>query len=640
MSGPGRPDAGQAHGDAGAQVDGRAGAAHGLGGPLDILRDTFALVARFARWQRASSTISLVTSTVFAGTIILSAQVVGWVAERLILPGLTGEGEVRLSVGGAAAIILLVALTKSILIVLRRGSAAWWQFRTEQRLRRDMVRHQLDLSLRWYASRGVGDLLSVSGTDTKESASMIAPLPFAIGVVFLLIGSMAVILRVDVLLGLMAGLTFLTVVTIDAIGSWFAFLHMERVQRHHGDVARVAHESFDGLLTVRALGREDDESTRLADAAEQLRDALIVLGRAGTGIRTLTDLIPTIGTIAILWVATGRVVAGVLSPGELVTVAYLLSLLVVPTRMIGYLVWDAAGSLAGWRRVAGVLDVDDRVTYGTATLPHGASVTGLEVRVDGVTLGFEDGRRALDGVELTLPPGRTIAIVGPTGSGKSTLARMLARLAEPDDGRVLLDGIDVRDLARGELPAHVAYVPQEPFLFDDTLGRNIDLGDARVSEADVARAVRLANLHEDVAALADGLGARIGERGTTLSGGQRQRVGLARALARSPRLLVLDDATSAIDAAVEADILDGLRRAELGATVVIVAARTSTIALADEVVHLVAGRVADRGTHTELLARSPAYAQLVEAYARDAEERRASGDPSGATSGDTQQAQP
>jgi ATP-binding cassette, subfamily B, bacterial len=631
MSSSEHPGAERADEHSDERADGRAGPAHGLGGPLDILRDTVALVVRFARWQRASSTISLVTSTVFAGTIILSAQAVGWVAERLILPGLTGEGEVRLSVGGAAAIILLVALTKSILIVVRRASAAWWQFRTEQRLRRDMVRHQLDLSLRWYASRGVGDLLSVSGTDTKESASLIAPLPFAVGVVFLLIGSMAVILRVDVALGLMAGLIFLTVVTIDALGSWFAFLHMERVQRHHGDVARVAHESFDGLLTVRALGREDDESVRLADAAEQLRDALIVLGRAGTGIRTLTDLIPTLGTIAILWVATGRVVAGVLSPGELVTVAYLLSLLVVPTRMIGYLVWDAAGSLAGWRRVAGVLDVEDRVTYGTATLTPpgggtGTSASGLEVRVEGVTLRFEDGRRALDGVDLALPAGRTVAIVGPTGSGKSTLARMLARLAEPDDGRVLLDGVDVRELGRGELPAHVAYVPQEPFLFDDTLGRNIDLGDEHVSAADVARAVRLANLDDDVAELTDGLDARIGERGTTLSGGQRQRVGLARALARRPRLLVLDDATSAIDAAVEADILEGLRDAELGATVVIVAARTSTIALADEVVHLVAGRVADRGTHTELLARSPAYAQLVEAYARDAEERRVSGD--------------
>lgn len=588
--------------------------------PLRMLLETVALTARFARWQRTSSSVSIVASIVFAGAIILSAQVVGWVADLLILPTLAGEGEVRLSVAGAAGVILLVALWKSALIVLRRASAAWWQFRSEQRLRHDMVHHQLGLSLRWYSSRSVGDLLSVSGADTKQATSLLAPLPFAIGVVFLLIGAMAVVLRIDVTLGLLAGSTFLLVVAIDGIGSWIAFLQMERVQSHRGDVARVAHESFDGVLTVRALGREAEESARFAQSAEQLRAALVRLGRWGTGFRAATDLIPTLGTITILWFATARAAEGMLSAGDLVTVAYLLSLLVVPTRLIGYLVWDAAGSLAGWRRVAEVLDVDDHVTYGSARLARTAA--GLRVRVEGVTLAFEDGRRALDGVDVELSAGRTVAVVGPTGSGKSTLARMLARLVDPDGGRVLLDGIDVRDLSRDELPATVAYVPQEPFLFDGTLRSNITLGDPTISDEDVVRAVRLANLHEDVAALQGGLDAHVGERGTTLSGGQQQRVGLARALARSPRLLVLDDATSAIDAAVEADILEGLRRSDTDTTIVIVAARTSTITLADEVVHLVGGRVAGHSTHASLLATSPDYAQLVEAYARDTEERR------------------
>ena len=194
---------------------------------------------------------------------------------------------------------------------------------------------------------------------------------------------------------------------------------------------------------------------------------------------------------------------------------------------------------------------------------------------------------------------------------------------------MLLDGVDLRDLAPGVVPAQVAYVPQEPFLFDDTVRGNITLGDPTIDEAAVARAVRIAQLDDVVAGLTAGLGTRIGERGATLSGGQQQRLGLARALARRPRLIVLDDATSAIDAEVEAEILAGLRDVELGATVVMVAARTSTITLADEVIHVEGGRVRDRGTHRELVARSPSYASLVEAYARDAA-RRAATRPRGA----------
>jgi ATP-binding cassette, subfamily B, bacterial len=590
--------------------------------PGRLLGDTARLVARYVRWQRASSTIAFIGAVSFAATIVVSAQVVGWVADRLVFPVLAGEGEVTITLGGAAAAIVGVSLWKATSIVLRRGGATWWQFRCEQQLRREMVGHQLSLSLRWYASRGVGDLLSVSGTDTKQATRLLAPLPFSIGVVFLLIGSMALVLRIDVLLGLMSGLMLLGVIAVDALGSWRAFQRMELVQDRRGDLAAVAHESFDGALTIRALGREEEEFARFGTTADGLRDALIDLGRSWTGFRAVTELGPNLGTIGILYLATVRAAEGAVSPGDLVTLAYLLSLLVVPTRLIGYLVWDAAGSLAGWRRVERVLEVDDRVIHGDAQLPSTIDGSAAHVVVEGVRFAYGADRPVLDGVDVTLTAGRTVAIVGPTGSGKSTLARLLARLWDPDEGRILLDGVDLRDLAPGVVPANVAYVPQEPFLFDDTVTGNIDLGDPGVTREDVARAVTLAQFDDVVAGLPDGLGTRIGERGATLSGGQQQRLGLARALARRPRLLVLDDATSAIDAAVEADILEGLRRAELPATVVVVAARTSTIALADEVVHVDDGRVVDRGTHAELLARSPSYTRLVEAYARDAERRR------------------
>jgi len=589
--------------------------------PDRLVRETLRLIAHHASDQRAASIVAIVGAISFASTIIAAAWVIGWVTERLILPALAGTGDEGVGLGLAAAVIAGVALWKSLSIILRRGGATWWQLRAEQGLRRDMVAHQLGLSLRWYASRGVGDLLSVSGNDTKQSTGLLAPLPFAVGAVFLLFGSMGLILTIDVLLGLVAGAVMVLVVVIDSIGSHFAFQKMERVQRNLGLLSTVAHESFDGALTVRALGREQEESERFGATSEALREAIIRLGRSWTAFRAVTDIGPTLGTIVILTLATARAASGRVAPGDLVTIAYLLSLLTVPTRLIGYLVWDSARSVAGWRRVRRVLDVTDRLAHGDR--PASGRDGGAAVRVEGVGFAYAPGQPILDGVDLTLEPGRTYAIVGPTGSGKSTLARLLARLWDPDTGRVLLDDVDVRELAKGVVPSEVAYVPQEPFLFDDTVHGNITLGDPAIDDDQVEHAVRLARLDEVVAGLPDGLATRVGERGATLSGGQQQRLGLARALARRPRLIVLDDATSAIDAEVESEILAGLREASLDATVVMVAARTSTISLADEVVHLVGGRVVDRGTHTELVERSSAYASLVEAYARDAVRRAA-----------------
>jgi ATP-binding cassette, subfamily B, bacterial len=589
--------------------------------PRVLVSETRRLIAHHMSGQRVASVIAIVGAISFAATIVAAAWVIGWVTDRLILPALTDTGTGGVTFGTAATVIGGVALWKSLSIIMRRGGATWWQLRSEQALRREMVAHQLGLSLRWYASRGVGDLLSVSGNDTKQSTGLLAPLPFAVGAVFLLFGSMGLILTIDVALGLIAGLVLVLVVAVDTVGSWYAFQHMERVQRNLGHLSTVAHESFDGALTVRALGREREESQRFGTTSEALRDALVRLGRSWTAFRAVTDLGPTLGTIGILTLATARAARGAVEPGQIVTIAYLLSLLVVPTRLIGYLVWDSARSVAGWRRVRRVLDVTDRLGHGERTAsgrPEGAGV-----QVEDVRFAYSADQPILDGVDVTFAPGRTYAVVGPTGSGKSTLARLLARLWDPDDGRILLDDVDVRELAPGVVPSQVAYVPQEPFLFDDTVHGNITLGDPTIDAAAVARAVRLARLDEVVAGLPDGLETRIGERGATLSGGQQQRLGLARALARRPRLIVLDDATSAIDAEVEAEILAGLRDAQLGATVVMVAARTSTISLADEVVHLVAGRVADRGTHRELVDRSPAYASLVEAYARDAARRAA-----------------
>ena len=226
----------------------------------------------------------------------------------------------------------------------------------------------------------------------------------------------------------------------------------------------------------------------------------------------------------------------------------------------------------------------------------------------------------MDGVDLRIAPGRTVALVGPTGSGKSTLAALTTRLLETTAGTVRYDGVDLTELAAGEVSRAAALVPQGTFLFDDTVRGNITLGE-QIDDDAVERALRLAQAWDFVGRLPHGLDTEVGERGASLSGGQRQRLALARAVVREPRLLVLDDATSAVDPSVELAILHGLQERSGGSTVLLVAYRLSTIALADEVVHLEGGRVVDRGTHAELLGRDASYAHLVTAYARQADER-------------------
>jgi ABC-type multidrug transport system fused ATPase/permease subunit len=585
--------------------------------PWAVLRDGVRLIRRFVRLHPAAFAIAVVGAALYAGAIIAASWVVGWVTDNVIIPSLD-EGEEPELLLLAGWVIAGVAVFKALGIVVRRTGAAYLTGATRRDIRNHLLAHQLTLKMSWFNRQAIGDLLAVADADTDQGTGVLGPLPYASGVSLLLVGTVVLVTSIDLWLGVGAVVGLIVAIAIDVHGSWITFGMWEQVQKERGRVASIAHESFDGALTVKALGRESFVADRFGVASDLLRDRIITVNSTWTKYQVIMRSLPQMLTILLLVVGATRVAAQAVSAGDLVTVSYLLTLLAFPIQLIGFVLWDLAGSLAGWRRVQQVLDADDFVSWGETTA---ATETG-PAPVTGQTVGFAyDDEAVLSDLNLELTAGTTLAVVGPTASGKSTLGLLLARLWDPDSGSISLAGRDLRQFARSELPKEVAYVSQNAFLFDATVKENITL-DGDYSDDEVATAIRLAGADGFVAELSRGLDTELGERGTTLSGGQRQRLALARALVRKPRLLILDDATSAVDPSVEGEILRALKGADLPSTIVVVAYRPSSIRLADEVVFVDRKRILGHGTHDELVATQPGYARLVHAYEEEARRLR------------------
>ncbi len=569
--------------------------------------------------------LAVVGSALYGVMTAGTAWALGKVTHDVITPSLASG---RLDAGrlaGGAGLMAAVALLLTVGVILRRVAAGITVYNLGALYRRRVTAQYLRLPLSWHGRHPTGQLLSNANADVEATWQVFAPLPMAIGVVVMLLVAAVSMVLADPVLALIGFCVFPTVFVVNVVFQRFMSPRVTRAQQLRAEVSDVAHESFDGALVVKAMGREAAETERFARVSERLRDANISVGRTRGIFDPIIEAIPNLGTLTVLAVGTMRASSGAATAATVVQVAYLFSLLGFPVRALGWVLGELPRSVVGWDRVQSVLDAEGGLAYGTAE-PDVAGPARLSLQH--VDYGHVD----LDGqpvpvlrdVSLEIRPGRTVAVVGATGSGKSTLSSLLVRLADPDGGAVLLDGTDLRELAEGAVAASIALVPQQTFLFDDSVRGNITLGDPALEDPDDRRvwaALRLAQADGFVAALPHGLDTHVGERGATLSGGQRQRIALARALVRRPRLLVLDDATSAVDPRVEAAILAGLREASDGTTVVVVAYRKGTIALADEVVFIAHGRVADRGPHADLSARNADYRHLVDAYEREAAER-------------------
>ncbi|MBO2442205.1 ABC transporter ATP-binding protein [Actinomadura nitritigenes] len=574
-------------------------------------------------------TVSVIASAVYAAMTVGTAQVLGWATQTVVLPAFREGRTTAGALSGAAAAIVGVALLKALGVAGRRFYAGLMQYRMQAAYRRSVTRQYLRLPLAWHHRHPTGQLLSNANADVEAVWAPIAPLPMAVGVVFMLLIAAVSILLTDVAVAAVGFLIFPAIALINIVYQRRLAPVATRAQQLRAEVSEVAHESFEGGLVVKTLGREESETERFRERAHELRDANIAVGRIRGLFDPVLEALPNLGVLAVLLIGSLRLESGAMTAGDLVHVAYLFTLLSWPIRALGWVLAEVPRSVVGWERVRGVLDATGSLPFGDAALGEDKAAA-LEVRDVRFSYEGADGdREVLHDVSFTTSPGRTVAIVGPTGSGKSTLTSLLVRLVDPADGSVLLDGVDLRDVRRGGVAETAALVPQQTFLFDDTVRGNVTLG-LDVPDERVWEALRLAQADGFVAALPDGLDTRVGERGASLSGGQRQRLALARALVRRPRLLVLDDATSSVDPQVEARILHSLREAQSlrddgggGATVVVVAYRKATIALADEVVYLDHGRVTGRGAHAELLETSEGYRDLVNAYERAEAEQEA-----------------
>lgn len=591
------------------------------------LRRSLAIVGIGVRRQPWWFALAVVGSALYGVMTVGTAWVIGRVTHEYVAPAVqAGHATTSqlLAIGGWVAAVVVLNMVG---VVTRRIAAGLTMYNVGADFRRQVTRQYLRLPLSWHHRHPSGQLLSNANADVEATWNVFAPLPMALGVIIMLVAGVVQMVLVDSVMAVIGLTVFPALFLANMVFQRHMSPRVTRAQQLRAEVSEVAHESFEAGMVVKAMGREAEETERFARVAHSLRDANIEVGRTRGTFDPVIEAIPTLGTLLVLAVGTERVASGNLTPAEVVQIAYLISILAFPVRALGWVLGELPRTVVGWERVSAVLEAKGEMAYGEKGIPQegpsAAHLSGVDYLYDVVDeQGHLSQHQAIHAVTIEVPAGSTTALVGPTGSGKSTLTNLTLRLVDPHRGSVAIDEVDVREVTRGGVPSVGVLVPQQTFLFDDTVRGNITLG-ADFSDDEVWQALGTAQATGFVRALEMGLDTRVGERGASLSGGQRQRIALARAVIRRPQLLVLDDATSAVDPSVEQAILAGLRDSSSGTTVLVVAYRMSTIILADDVIYLERGRVIDHGTHAELLGRCEGYERLVTAYAREAAERAA-----------------
>ena len=573
--------------------------------PSPPFRRTFVRLLGFLRPYKWS----LVASVVLA---------IGSQAAGLALPALTGyaidhalpdqdERLLQLIVG----LIALAGLVKALMLVGRRFIAGRQALGVEFDLRNALYSRLLRLSWSFYDRHQTGQLMSRATVDLQGVRFFLGyGLIFFGQHILTVVAASAILFFYNWQLALIPFAITPLLVAIAYRYSRASHPILKDVQQRMADMTTVAEENIVGVNVVKAFAQEEREERKFAARSEEVFTRSLDATRQRAFYVPVLSFLPLLAQAAVLLVGGRLVVNGELELGAFIAFNIYVLMLIMPLRMLGMWIGTAQRAVASGERIFEILDEPEEI----ADRPDARPLPPGDGRLvfDGVTFGYDPERPVLHGIDIAIEPGSTVALIGHTGSGKTTLTALVPRFYDVQEGAVLLDGADVRDVRLEDLRRAIAIVSQDPFLFSTSVRENIAFGVPGATDEEVERAARMAQAHDFVSALPEGYDTVIGERGITLSGGQRQRLAIARAILVDPRVLVLDDATASVDATTEAQIRLGLREAMRGRTTLIVAHRLSTISLADEIVVLDHGRVAARGPAEELAETSPVYREIVE----------------------------
>ncbi|TML28362.1 MAG: ABC transporter ATP-binding protein [Actinobacteria bacterium] len=506
--------------------------------------------------------------------------------------------------------LLFVGLLEMAAGAVRHLYAIRNRARSDARVRDAIFAHALRLDASYHDRVGPGELMSRASSDSEQVARMMDSIGHTIGYVLTVFAVAVVLLVIDWKLALIV-LIPLPLISLAGWGySRRYHAQSERLQAAWGNAASLVEETVAGIRVVKGIGAGRPLAGDFRARSARIVERALDIARLDAVFMPTLEFLPLLGLLAVLWLGGRRVIAGDLSLGSFVAFNAYVAMLVWPLRVLGQRVTTLQKAVGASARISEVLEAEPKLREPRHPIKLEQAVRG-DVRLADVRFGHEDGHPVLDGLDLHLAPGESLALVGPTGSGKSTVAGLLARLYDPDEGAVLLDGHNVRDLALGDVRKAVALVFEETFLFSDTVAENIRFARPNANDEEISRAAELAGAAAFIADLPDGYETVLGERGFSLSGGQRQRIAIARAIVADPAVLVLDDATSAVDATKEHEIRAALTTVMQGRTTLVIAHRPATIALADRVAVLDGGRIVEQGTHADLLRGSARYRALL-----------------------------
>ena len=557
----------------------------------------------FLKPYRGGAIVSLVLAAVAMGMAIL-------------IPYLVGRTVDDIREGGGSLWPLAIAITgaglaRLLFTVVRRVVAGRVSLGVEFDLRNRLYRHLQSLELGFFDSQQTGQLMSRSTVDLASVRFFLG-----YGLIFMLQSALTIVIAAAVMLAVNAPLALVALAPVPFVIA-VAYRYGARnrpasqeVQQRIAELTAEAEENVSGVRVVKAFAQEPRQLARFRRTVRRVFDQSMVSTRLRAFYSPFIGFLPQLGLAGLLLVGGRQAASGTITVGDFVAFYGYVLMLISPMRTLGMALGMAQRAVASGARVFEVLDREPRLTApaGAPPLPEG----GGRVRFEAVDFGYEGGRQVLHGIDLDVEPGQTVALVGGTGAGKTTLVNLIPRLYDPTAGRVLIDGADVSEVDVESLRCKVALVSDDAFLFSATLAENIAYARPDADDEAVLKAARRAGVEEFADALPEGYETLVGERGLTLSGGQRQRVAIARALLAEPRVLILDDATSSVDATTESKIKQALGEVMEGRTTFVIAHRLSTIALADHIVVLEDGAVAEQGSHSDLLERSDHYRELAE----------------------------